>query len=609
NHSIYSQLLDKINYSNDINILNKYFNQEYGFISFFSSPKKVQDFKTFLKKNLDNQKSIEFDYQDLGDFQTPFEFSVDVCNFLSKITEKSEVLIEPTCGKGNFVLAALKTIPSIKYIYCVEIQSKYEWIFKIRLILFLKTHRKKVQIEFHNENIFTHEFSPKFLDMMKEKDCIILGNPPWVTNTELEKLGSKNLPKKSNFKKFKGIDSITGKSNFDIAEYIIYHLISKFDKYNGYICMLCKNIVIRNIIKENPKLDLNIGEITQLNFDSKKIFNINANASVFIAKLNSPPEYTCVSTNFHNSSHRYEFGWYHKKFVSDIAKYKETEKFDGNFSYEWRQGIKHDLSRIMVLKKHDDKGEYINGNKEKISLEEDLIFPYLKSSDLKKMIVNKSRFFTIITQKKVGEDTKYIKEKFPKTWNYLNQNVELFRRRKSSIYRNKPDFSIFGIGKYSFAKFKIGVSGLYKKLNFALICPIGNKPVMLDDTCYLVPFGKKKDAIITWTYLNCKEVSQFMESITFQDTKRPYTKDVLMRIYLHSIVKNIELSKILDFYKKELFNLTNYELKLEDFKTYRKNLDPSNVIEVDKDKKVSKNNIIFTTNAIKKKKITDYFGS
>ncbi|MCF2141504.1 MAG: hypothetical protein K9W44_15725 [Candidatus Lokiarchaeota archaeon] len=585
NHSIYNQLLDKISYSNDINILNKYFNQEYGFISFFSSSKKVQDFKTFLKKNLDNQKSIEFDYQDLGDFQTPFEFSVDVCNFLSKITEKSEVLIEPTCGKGNFVLAALKTIPSIKYIYCVEIQSKYEWIFKIRLILFLKTYRKRVQIEFHNENIFTHEFSPKFLDMMKEKDCIILGNPPWVTNTELENLGSKNLPKKSNFKKFKGIDSITGKSNFDIAEYIIYHLISKFDKYNGYICMLCKNIVIRNIIKENPKLYLNIGEITQLNFDSKKIFNINANASVFIAKLNSPPEYTCVSTNFHNSSHRCELGWYHKKFVSDIAKYKETEKFDGNFSYEWRQGIKHDLSRIMVLKKHDDKGEYINGNKEKIALEEDLIFPYLKSSDLKKMIVNKSRFFTIITQKKVGEDTKYIKEKFPKTWNYLNQNVELFRRRKSSIYRNKPDFSIFGIGKYSFAKFKIGVSGLYKKLNFALIYPIGNKPVMLDDTCYLVPFGKKKDAIITWTYLNCKEVSQFMESITFQDTKRPYTKDVLMRIDLHSIVKNIELSKILDFYKKELFNLTNYELKLEDFKTYRKNLDPSNVIEVDKDKK------------------------
>ncbi len=97
-----------------------------------------------------------------------------------------------------------------------------------------------------------------------------------------------------------------------------------------------------------------------------------------------------------------------------------------------------------------------------INLEEELVYGVLKSSDLKQTVINKTRKFTIITQKKVGQDTSFIKKDFPKTFKYLVNNKAKFDLRKSSIYYNKPDYSIFGIGDYSFAPYKISISGLYK---------------------------------------------------------------------------------------------------------------------------------------------------
>ena len=58
----------------------------------------------------------------------------------------------------------------------------------------------------------------------------------------------------------------------------------------------------------------------------------------------------------------------------------------------------------------------------------------------------------LITQKSVGEDTSIIQDKAPKTWQYLLEHEEYLKNRKSSIYKNKPPYSIFGVGSYSFKR-------------------------------------------------------------------------------------------------------------------------------------------------------------
>lgn len=53
---------------------------------------------------------------------------------------------------------------------------------------------------------------------------------------------------------------------------------------------------------------------------------------------------------------------------------------------------------------------------------------------------------------------------------------------------------------------------------------------MLDDTCYFISFDNCDEAYVIMLLLNSRIVESFLEKITFQDSKRPYTKKVLSRI-------------------------------------------------------------------------------
>jgi hypothetical protein len=141
----------------------------------------------------------------------------------------------------------------------------------------------------------------------------------------------------------------------------------------------------------------------------------------------------------------------------------------------------------------------------------------------------------------------------------LTTHQTSFDARKSSIYNNKPLFSIFGIGDYSFRPYKVAISGLYKTFHFTLILPQDNKPVMLDDTCYLIGFDKIEFAVYALILLNSDTTMQFLQSVTFADAKRTFTKDVLMRIDLLQLANNsnkqnlkTELKRLNEMYKLSL---------------------------------------------------------
>ena len=93
--------------------------------------------------------------------------------------------------------------------------------------------------------------------------------------------------------------------------------------------------------------------------------------------------------------------------------------------------------------------KYINGFNEELTLEDDLIFGLAKSSDIQSPLISMPRKYIILTQKRVGEDTSYLADKYPNIHGYLTANICLFSERKSIIYKGKPLFAIFGIGEYS----------------------------------------------------------------------------------------------------------------------------------------------------------------
>lgn len=72
-----------------------------------------------------------------------------------------------------------------------------------------------------------------------------------------------------------------------------------------------------------------------------------------------------------------EFGWVDGKFVSNVTTYGKNIKYDGISPYIWRQGVKHDCSKIMELDFIDNK--YVNGLKRELDLEKELIYGLVKS--------------------------------------------------------------------------------------------------------------------------------------------------------------------------------------------------------------------------------------
>lgn len=464
---------------------------------------------------------------EFGDWQTNEELSLSICRMLYRKGVRPQVLIEPTCGYGSFVKSALSVFDTIEDVYCIDINSSYikalsDWCDSCQ-------YCKKVTFHIYYANVFEFDFS-KIKTEVNDKRILLLGNPPWVNNSKLGKIGSSNLPTKSNFNKLKGLDAITGKSNFDIAEYITTQLIATFGTKKGNIAFLLKNSVIRHIIQAQPKNNYKIAQIEQYNINAKKEFDASVSASLFFANLNQPFSAQCKIYDFYDGTYKKEFGWSGNKFVSDTSLYAETKDIDGMSPFVWRSGVKHDCSKIMELKRIN--GTYINGLNEIVDVEHSCIYPLIKSSDIKAAKIDKANRFIIITQRRTSDNTELLSLSHPKLFAYLSAHETFFNNRASVIYKRSPRFSMFGIGDYSFLPYKVIVSSLYKNVSFAYTELIEDKPAIVDDTCYSIGFRNKEDAEIVADTLNSDAVKKFIYSIVFEDAKRIVNKDILMRINL-----------------------------------------------------------------------------
>ncbi|CAA6828114.1 MAG: SAM-dependent methyltransferase, partial [uncultured Sulfurovum sp.] len=149
----------------------------------------------------------------------------------------------------------------------------------------------------------------------------------------------------------------------------------------------------------------------------------------------------------------------------------------------------------------------------------------------------------LVTQKKVGEATKQIETLSKSTWTYLCDHGEKLDSRKSSIYRNSPRFSIFGVGEYTFKPWKVVISGLYKNTRFSKIGCHEGKPIVVDDTCYMLGFDSEKEADFVLSLLLSDVCQDFISSIVFLDNKRPITVALLSRINLRKIAELLGVEK------------------------------------------------------------------
>jgi len=381
---------------------------------------------------------------------------------------------------------------------------------------------------------------------------LVVGNPPWVTSAELGSLESHNLPSKTNLKGLRGLDAMTGEANFDIAEYIWIKLIKELAWARPTIALLCKTAVARNVLKYAHSANLPLSGAQLYRIDAKKWFDASTDACLFKVDIGLiETDYAVeVYAGLEATEPERILSVTNGSLIPDTEGYNKLNFLEGECALEWRQGVKHDLAAIMELR--ELSGVLRNKHGDIVVVEDEYLYPLVKSSDVHSAEEPSPRYRVIITQRQLADNTAQLEEKAPRLWRYLNAHIEAFRGRKSSIYEGRADFAIFGIGPYSFSGHKVAVSGLYKNIRFRLLRPYEGRPVMLDDTCYFVPCESLQQACVLNKLLNHEVSLRFINAIVFKDSKRPLTKKVLQRLNLEALLDYIDRSSLLQQTNGEL---------------------------------------------------------
>jgi hypothetical protein len=96
------------------------------------------------------------------------------------------------------------------------------------------------------------------------------------------------------------------------------------------------------------------------------------------------------------------------------------------------------------------------------------------------------------------------------------------------------------VGGYSFSPWKVAISGFYKRLSFVKVpSPAAGNPTVFDDTVYFLPCWSEQEADFLHAVLTSPPATEFYNSMIHWDEKRPITVDLLRRLNIEALAKEL----------------------------------------------------------------------
>lgn len=218
------------------------------------------------------------DQWQFGDFQTPENLAKAVIKTLNRNhAVQPDVIIEPSCGKGAFIRAAATFLTKAK-LFGFDINADH--VAEANASLNGEYDLIKNQVQIRQSDFFDMDWDAFIRNLPGY--ILIIGNPPWVTSSELGLLNSANLPLKSNFQNQRGIAAITGSSNFDISEWMLLRYVDWLSNRQGAIAVLCKCAIARKVMRQiiRNRTHFFSGHIYPI--DAKTHFNVAVDACLFV---------------------------------------------------------------------------------------------------------------------------------------------------------------------------------------------------------------------------------------------------------------------------------------------------------------------------------------
>jgi hypothetical protein len=459
--------------------------------------------------------NAELSARQRGDFQTPEGLARQVWSSIN--VSDFDLVIEPTFGLGSF----LATVPGECEAEIVGWEIKEHYYRVVRARMADRAQRL----------LCGDVFNVSAQDIPAGSRVLVIGNPPWVTNSEQSALGGQNTGNKKNLKSLNGLEAMTGKANFDISEAIILHFISLLrGRAVVQFAMLGKFTVLRNLIQFIGG-EPNVGGFEFHRIDAGKHFSAAVDAGLikFTVGGRRSGQLRCPIYDGVGGRQVGEIGMVGKHLIYDLERYEKTRFMEhkGLRQYTWRQGIKHDLSDVLELR--ECEGGFVNRRGEQVDVEPEIIYRLYKSSDL--FHGRNARYVVPVYQRDLQDTLEDLPVRCPRLYRYLSSHRGAFDARKSRIYKNKNSFTMFGIGAYTHQRYKVAIGALYTSPVFRLLEPDGH-PVVVDDTGYMIATDNRKEAAYIATVLNLNCTKDFLLSVSNPTDKRRYSKDVLDRVLI-----------------------------------------------------------------------------
>ncbi len=437
-----------------------------------------------------------------GDFQTPEPLARAVCALVSRLGPRPGSIVEPTCGRGAFLEAAADAFPDAR-LHGLEIEPAYAAEARSR------APGARVEVV----DAFTHPWEAWLPSL--PGPVLLLGNPPWVTSAAVGRLRGDNLPERRRRLGERGIDALTGRSNFDVSEWLLRTWLAALP-VGGGLAMLCKASVARRLLVDAP--DFRARGFYRI--PASSWFGAGVDAGLLVAERAEAGGDACPVHDDLDAPETSRWGLRAGRVVADVELWDRARAAAAHgLGLTWRSGVKHDCARVLEVR------DGVNGLGEPVNVEPDRLYPLLKSTDLHRG--RPPARSLLLPQHHPGEPPGALP---PRTRAYLEAHRSRLDARRSRIYSGGSPYAVFGVGPYSFSPWKLAVSGLHLPARFRLVGPARGRPVVFDDTCYLATVPDEQAGRRALASLTEGPPAEMLRAAVFPGDKRPITKALLTLI-------------------------------------------------------------------------------
>ena len=428
--------------------------------------------------------------------------------------------------------------------------------------------------------VLKNAFMPLFLEPFD----YVAGNPPWVNWESLPDGYRREIaPLWAEYALFphKGFDAILGKSKDDISVLMTYVAADRYLKDGGKLAFVITQSVFKTaagqgfrrfrIGESGPHLRvLSVDDMSEL-----KPFEGAANrTSTFVLRKGQPTRYPVTYTYWkktvkgkgldYDSTLEEVMGLTRRlKFVAEPVNSEDPTsawltarprtlkailKVMGASDYQARAGVysggANAVYWVEIMAERPDGLVVVRnvtkGAKRKVAsvtaeIEPDLLYPLLRGRDVQRWQSTPSAYFLMTHlpgQRLKAVPEEEMQRRWPKTWVYLKRFEEALRQRAAfkrfftrkerggRVVETGPFYSMFNVGDYSFAPYKVVWREQSAWFTCAVVETDDDRPVMPDHKLMLVDLPSEEEAHYLCGTLNSAPVTLTVRSyvISVQQT-------------------------------------------------------------------------------------------